>query len=117
MSNTAWIYLDGSSTASAVTIGVYANGGGAPGSLLSQSRIDAPQAGAWNQVALSLAVSSGATYWLVVLQPPGSSGSISFRDSSGGTSLGSSQSDLSALPASWSSGPVWSSSDISACLT
>ena len=100
-----------------MTIGVYANGGGGPGALLSQSRIDAPQAGAWNHVPLSTTVSAGATYWLVVLQPAGSSGTISFRDASGGTSLGSSQSDLSALPANWSSGPVWSSSGFSACLT
>jgi hypothetical protein len=96
---------------------VYSNGAGGPGSLLGQATIDSPTAGAWNQTPLSVGTSAGSSYWLVVLQPAGSSGSIGFRDASGGTSVGSTQFDLTALPASWSSGPVWSTSDMSACLT
>jgi hypothetical protein len=100
-----------------VTIGVYSNGAGGPGSLLGQATIDAPRAGAWNHAPLSVSTSAGSSYWLVVLQPAGSSGSIRFSDADGGTSLGSAQFDLTALPPSWSSGPVWSTSDMSACLT
>ncbi len=116
-STTAWVYLAGGSTASSVTIGVYAGGPGGPGSLLTQSTIDAPRAGEWNHTSLSADVSAGAGYWLVVLQPAGSSGSISFPDAYGGTSVGSAQSDLTALPSSWSPGQVWSTGGISACLT
>jgi hypothetical protein len=53
-------------------------------------------------------VTSGTKYWIVVL---GVGGVIRFRDgSSAGGVEGSSQTNLTALPSTWSTGPNWSGS-------
>jgi hypothetical protein len=102
-----------------VRLGVYFDAAGIPGGLLGQATITAPKAGAWNSVALAgISIRAGTTYWLVVLQPTGSSGMIRFRDQgSGSPSQTSSQTTLAALPATWSLGVTWFSGSMSAYLT
>jgi Right handed beta helix region/PKD domain len=99
------VYLDRSSTASRVALGLYS----AQNAQLGTCTVSAPQAGAWNRCSFSGAnVTSGATYWLAVLQPTGTSGTIQYRSTTGtGHTYGSSSSSLSALPATWSNGPDW----------
>ena len=113
------IYLDAGSTASTVIVGLYANNNATnnPGSLLGQATITAPVAGAWNTVTLPtpVAVASGTPYWLTVLAPTGATGTVRFRDgASGGRAQTSAQSNLAALPATWSPGATWGNSPMSA---
>ena len=102
------LYLDSSSTASQVLIGLYADNADHPGARLAQATISSPTAGAWNTVAVpSLAVAAGTSYWIAVLNPPGT-GTMKFRDrccgSGASAAEGSSSTSLTALPATWTSG-------------
>lgn len=98
-------YLDASSSAGTVVLGVYTDSNGHPGSLVTQGVIGAPVAGAWNTVTIApVALASGQAYWLAILGTAGG-GTVQFRDvAGGGHSETSSASTLSALPAAWSSG-------------
>jgi outer membrane protein assembly factor BamB len=108
------LYLDASSTATKVTVGVYSDAGGHPGALLGQGSTTSPHSGAWNAIPVSGgAVRAGTPYWIAVLGPQ--SGSLRFRDRSGGcSSEESAQTTLTALPATWSTGPRWSDCPLSA---
>jgi hypothetical protein len=111
-----YLYLDASSTATKVVVGVYTNtASNTPGNLLGQATITTPQKGAWNNVTLSgVSLSSGQKYWIAVLGPTGS-GTLKFRDvASGGKAQVSSQSNLTGLPATWSSGATYPNSPLSA---
>lgn len=112
--NALSIYLDASSTANTVFIGLYTNSGGAPGQLLTAGSVTAPQKGAWNTVAVSpVSVTSSTGYWIGLL---GAGGTIAFRDAnqSGCSSFSSTQSNLTALPAVWSAGSRWPTCSLSA---
>jgi hypothetical protein len=80
--------------------------------------IASPAAGKWNVLSIPpIVISSGARYWIAVLGPAGT-GALEFRDrAAGSTSVTSSQSNLSSLPLTWSSGTVWPSSPGSVYLT
>jgi hypothetical protein len=111
------VYLDSTSTASKVLVGIYSDSGGHPGTLLAQATISAPVAGAWNTLAIpSVAVASGSIYWMAILGPTGS-GTVHFRDKAAGTSETSSQSTLTSLPASWSTGSRYPDGPLSAYAT
>src|SRR5689334_4609438 len=107
------VYLDSSSRSRQIFIGLYANAAGHPGALLVQGTSSAPRSGTWNTVSISpVGVIAGTRYWIAVL---GTSGPLQFRDSVGGCSSESSaQSNLTALPARWSSGASWSTCRLSA---
>lgn len=109
------IYLDPANTASQVEIGVYSNASSQPSSLLASCTISSPTAGTWNRCTIpKLIVSSGVTYWMSVLQPSSSSGTIKFRDQgTGATVYTSSSLSLSALPATFSIGASWVSGSAS----
>ncbi len=109
------VYLDATSQATKVVAGLYTENAGHPGTLLTQGSTTSPAAGGWNQITVpAAAVTAGSKYWISVLGPTGT-GVIRFRDTSGGTrSENSSQSNLASLPATWSSGPAWGNSPISA---
>ena len=115
------LFLDASSTASSVILGVYAEASGKPGSLLASATLASPQAGKWNSFALAtpLAITAGVKYWIAVLNPPGS-GTIKFRDiahPSGGTAYATSATNLTTLPAVFpSAATLWKCSPISAYL-
>jgi hypothetical protein len=113
------IYIDAANTASQVVVGVYTNSSsGDPGTLLAQATIASPTNGAWNSVTIpAVSITQGTHYWIAVLGPSGA-GTVAFRDkASGGGSQSSSQSNLTTLPATWSSGISWSSSSMSAYLS
>ena len=95
--NRLGIYLDSTSTASKIELGLYSNAG----SLLGRCAISAPAAGTWNRCAISaVAVTKGTNYWTSVLQPTGTTGKVYYRNAFGsGSSYGSASTTLSALPA------------------
>jgi chitodextrinase len=110
------VYLDAGSTATKLVAGVYTDSSGRPGTLLGQASRSTPAAGAWNTLAFAspFAVTSGQTYWIALL---GAGGTLAFRDCQGcvsGGAVSSSQTGLTALPASWSSGSVWNDGILSA---
>lgn len=101
------LYLDAGSTATDLVAGVYDDQGGHPGRLLAQGRLNTPQAGAWNTVALPAAqVGAGRPYWIAVL---GVQGDLAFRVSPSTTIPMESCADtgLNALPEAWTTGRVW----------
>jgi glucose/arabinose dehydrogenase len=108
------VYLDAGSTASRVVLGLYADGGAHPGALLTQGVVTAPTAGAWNAVTVpSASVTAGTRYWTAILGT--GSGGLRFRDRSGGCrSETSAQGTLTALPATWTSGSLYTDCPLSA---
>jgi hypothetical protein len=113
------VYVGSESTATSLVVGLYSDRGGHPGNLLAGGVNPSPTAGAWNQVALdsSPSVSSGSTYWLVLL---GLGGRLAFRDENPGTancSEISAEGDLTSLPATWTSGPRWTTCSASAYIS
>jgi outer membrane protein assembly factor BamB len=106
------VYIDGSSTGTTLVAGLYADSAGHPGALISQGSSSQLTAGAWNDIPISGAiVTAGAPYWLAILGTQ--SGTLRFRDGSGCKSETSHQTNLSSLPATWVSGPVWPSCPLS----
>ena len=101
------VYVDSANTATNLTVGLYADNSGSPGSRLATGSVSKPTAGAWNTISIgSASVSSGRAYWIAVL---GTSGTPYFRDRQSGTcqTQGSAQTKLTSLPSTWSTGPTW----------
>src|SRR5438067_2138296 len=46
------VYVDSTSTATVLAVGIYADASGTPGALLAQSTLNAPAKGAWNSLAV-----------------------------------------------------------------
>ena len=113
--NKIYVYIDGSSTATQVVMGLYSDVNNNPGSLLTQGIILNPTKGAWNSVAVPPAsVGQSSQYWIAILGPA-SNGEVRFRDvQTGGAAQTSAQSNLTALPVTWSKGNSWTNSPISA---
>lgn len=114
--NALYVYVDASSTATTLVAGLYTDNGGHPGTLLAQGSLSGPAAGNWNAVSIATtSLTSGTTYWLTLLGAAGG-GQLAFRDSccGGGTaSETSAQSNLSTLPATWSSGTHYADGPVS----
>jgi hypothetical protein len=111
-----YVYLDATNLATKVVVGVYTNtASNTPGTLLGQATITTPQKDTWNNVTLpAISLISGQKYWIAVLGPSGS-GTPKFRDvASGGKAQVSAQSNLTSLPATWSSGATYLNSPLSA---
>jgi outer membrane protein assembly factor BamB len=108
--STLSLYVDSSSAASKLVIGLYSDSGGHPGTLLAVGTLSSPAAGAWNTVAVSsVSITSGGVYWLALLSPSGS-GTVVFRDrccGSGSASETSSQTALATLPSGWTTGKTY----------
>ena len=106
------LYVDAGTTATRLLVGIYSNSSNHPGTLLAQTTLTGPVTG-WNAVPLSgLSLQSGTVYWMSVLGPDGKVGS---RDVvGGGLSETSLSTTLTALPATWSTGHVWSDGPLSA---
>jgi hypothetical protein len=110
------LYLDASSTANQVQVGLYADNAGHPGALLSQGTLSAPVARGWNAVPVAPAtVTQNTNYWIAILSPNGDH-AVNVVKQATGTSLSefSQQTTLSSLPSSWSSGASSSAGQISA---
>src|SRR5215467_5416695 len=73
------LYVDSSSTVSQITVGLYTDKSGHPGTLLTQGSITTIQAGAWNTINVpATTITSGTHYWIAVLGT--GSGRFFFRD-------------------------------------
>lgn len=111
------LYVDSTSVASQIDVGVYADKSGAPGTLEDEGTITSVRAGSWNDVILpsSLSVSAGQQVWIAILAPK-RDGKIRFRDDahSGAGSITSAKTNLTALPTTWSSGTRWTTGNLSA---
>jgi hypothetical protein len=111
------VYLDASSAAKQVVVGIYTNSAsGHPGNLLTQATIAHPIAGAWNVATLpsTIALTQGQPYWIAVLGPTGT-GTVQFRDrTASGTSETSRQTTLTSLPATWATGTIYDNAPLSA---
>lgn len=109
-------YLDSTSTATQVTVGLYDNTiDNHPGSLLASGVISSPVAANWNSVTVSsTGVTAGTIYWIAVLNPD--TGNLQFRDTPApaGPAESSMETTLTALPATWTTGGVWATSPLSA---
>lgn len=112
------VYVDPSNTAARLVAGIYAdNGSGHPGALLGQGTLlGAPVNGAFNTILIgSSPLVAGTPYWITVLSPLGDTGTFRFDDhccghqasAPNGPSESSKLTNLTTLPASWSTGPVW----------
>ncbi len=112
------LYLDASSTASKVVLGLYADTAGEAGALLGTGTITAPQAGAWNTVSLAtpIPIVAGTHYWFALLNPndaTGTSRGVTARAARGGLERGSASENLLGLPALWAIGGRWSDGPVS----
>jgi len=79
--------------------------------LLTQGSSSALTPGSWNTIAIpAVNVTAGTTYWIAILGTQG--GTLFIRDSPSGGCLSesSSQTTLTALPATWTTGSVWAGS-------
>jgi Domain of unknown function (DUF1929)/Bacterial Ig domain/Glyoxal oxidase N-terminus/Viral BACON domain len=112
---TLTVYVDAGSTASRVVAGVYTNASGHPGALLTQGTLNAPTAGAWNDIPLtSVPIASGTTYWIALLGP---AGTIKFRDrccGKGTAAETASGTGLTTLPGTWTTGSAFKDGPFSA---
>ena len=107
-------YLDASSTAGKVYVGVYSNNNGHPGTLLAQGTPTQLTKGAWNTVTVpAVSITSSTTYWIGILGT--TSGTVAFRDRAHGAckSETSSQQNLTAFPATWTTGTSYTDCPIS----
>lgn len=111
------VYLDAANAAGTVVVGLYSHNAttNSPGTLLTSGIISAPVNGNWNTVAVpATSVAAGTTYWIALLSPSGG-GVVQFRDSTvGSSSQTSSQTTLTALPATWLPGTTWPTASASA---
>jgi hypothetical protein len=100
------IYLDASSTASAVELGLYDV---ARSSRAARCVITAPAADRWNRCTFPLAsVVAGRRYYTGVLQPTDSTGTVRYRNiQTGPATFGSASAALAVLPTTWVQGPRW----------
>ncbi|MGC1387190.1 MAG: family 16 glycosylhydrolase, partial [Steroidobacteraceae bacterium] len=112
--NSLNLYVDASSTAGMIVVGLYADKAGNPGSLLAQGSTTAPVAGAWNTITVPpVSVTAGIPYWIAVLGT--TSGTVAYRDAPRGcTSKTSASTTLTSLPSNWTTGASYPSCPLSA---
>jgi len=108
------VYIDSSSNAAKLIVGIYADAGTHPGALIAQGSTTAITPGTFTEVPFTGgSIAAGTRYWIAVLGT--TSGTLRFRDASGGCkSETSSQTSLTAMPATWSTGTVYSDCPLSA---
>src|SRR3954447_23835501 len=98
--------LDATSKSTKLVLGIYANASGHPGALLVSGSTSSLTAG-WNTIAVTeTPLTSGTTYWVAVL---GTGGKLIFHEGtrSATPAENSKATTLTALPASWTTGPLW----------
>jgi hypothetical protein len=110
------VFVDTTSKSTTLVAGIYTDSSGHPGALLTQGSLSGPVTGAWNDVTVpAVSLTAGTAYWLTLLGASGV-GPLAFRDrccGGGLPSYTSSQSNLSALPATWTNGSKYSDGPIS----
>ena len=109
------LYLDPTSGSGPVYTGLYADNSGHPGALLGQGSTTSPVAGAWNQISISpSSITAGQKYWIAVLGTSATSPYFRDRQTTICKSETTPQSNLTSLPATWSTGSTWNTCFISA---
>ena len=110
------LYLDATSGSGPVYIGLYAdNGKDHPGTLLGQGSTTSPVAGSWNQISIaSSSITAGSRYWIALLGTQATSPYFHDRQTTACHSETSSQTTLTSLPATWTTGKTWNTCYISA---
>jgi hypothetical protein len=107
-------YVSSGSTATTLIVGIYSDDSNKPGTLLTTGSVSAPTAGAWNSVSVApIGLTSGTRYWLAAL---GTGGTLRFRDATRSSyrSASSSQTTLTALPATFAVGASFTDGNLSA---
>jgi hypothetical protein len=96
---TAALYLDSSSTASGVLLGLYSDSSGAPGTLLATATISSPVSG-WNSATFGSppSITNGTNYWIAILGT--GTGQVVIRDRGTG---GTCNARVNAAPNNWTS--------------
>ncbi len=114
------LYVDATSAAGELVLALYdERANGEPGALLGAGSVDGPLAGAWNFVSLDrdVALVAGKPYWIGLLNPAGSGGTLTWRDrvdylwTAERVSLSTT---LTALPPWWESRESWWDGPLSA---
>ena len=108
------VYLDSSSTATKVYVGLYADNGGHPGALLTQGVTTQPTNGGWNVIPTSgTSITSGTKYWVAILGT--GTGTPFFRNRHNGPCMSetSQQTNLTAMPATWITGTSYADCPVS----
>jgi hypothetical protein len=98
--------------ATELLIGLYDDSGNHPHNLLAHGTVSSPVAGQWNTAEISpVAVTQGATYWIALVAPVGHGTMFSFNYGTGApgntTTEHSTQSNLTTMPAVWSTGATF----------
>ncbi|HAR43126.1 MAG TPA: hypothetical protein DCS07_10950 [Bdellovibrionales bacterium] len=106
------VFLDATTKATKLIVGIYRDNYGHPGSLLSQASVSAVP-GRWNILSIpAVSLTSGQKYWIALL---GLNGTLAFRDVVGaGPCETSKSSGLLSLPATWITGQVYTEGKVSA---
>jgi hypothetical protein len=108
-------FLDESSAATKIYVGIYNDASGKPGSLLTQGSTTQFALGTWNSVTVSaVSLISGTAYWIAILGTTGGKPYFHDRSTTNCHSQTSSQSNLTSLPSTWSTGKTWNTCYISA---
>ena len=108
------LYVNSGATATKLIVGLYSDASGTPGTLLTTGSLSAPQAGAWNDVAVgSATITQGTSYWIAVL---GTGGVLNYLDTSSGTgaSYVEAATGLTSLPSTYAPGAKYNVSPASA---
>ena len=112
------LYVSNFSTASDLVLGLYADVGGVPTTLLGSGRIEDPLPAAWNRVEVDIpGIVAGRAYWIGLLNPSDGTGTLGWHDhagGSGGPEFEAASNTLGALPTSWASGRQWDGGPLSA---
>ncbi|MBK8816451.1 MAG: PKD domain-containing protein [Methylococcaceae bacterium] len=102
-------YLDASSKATELVVGIYNDNAGHPGTLLAQGKLTTLTLADWNRVPInSVKLLAAKSYWIAIL---GLNGQIKFRDNLGTGNQPletSAATNLVKLPATWVTGNVYS---------
>ena len=99
-------------------LGLYADSGGQPTTLLGSGRISAPAAGQWAEVPIASGpqLVAGQAYWISLLNPADGTGTLRWQDRAGGTGGAeqtSASNSLTTLPATWARGGTWTDGPLS----
>jgi len=96
------LYVDASSSASGLVLGLYSEAAGHPDALLASAPAEAVP-GAWNTAWLEsgVPIEAGRAYWLAILNP--GPGTLVWRDRAGARELAQTTPAIGALPATWTS--------------
>ncbi len=108
------LYVNSGTTATKLTLGLYTDTNGKPGSLIASGSISSPVPQAWNDVNVgAVSVTAGNTYWIALLAI---GGEVDYADTWDGSAASyvNSAAGLTSLPATYSVGTEYGASPATA---